>query len=144
MKLTTARLKKLIREELSKVSEAADDLSQMGSDMGFDYEPPLERAKGYMGDTEYEQLISIDPNGVVDNIYFAVDGSQDYEFAPVVLNNDKIKDSPTPGKARFAGNKSLTIPSQKFKIGKDGKFTVKSKDGQTVLMQIPRDQMQQL
>jgi len=143
MKLTTTRLKKLIREELSKLSEAVDDLSQMGSDMGFDYEPPLERAKGFVGDSYDEQPISITENGDV-NIMFSVNGDPDYEFIPKALNKEKLKSKPIPGMAQAVGDIILTIPKQKFKIGKDGKFAVKSKDGQTVIMQIPRDQMQEL
>lgn len=142
MKLTTARLKQLIREELQKVSEAADDLGQMGSDVGFDYEPPLERAKGFVGDSYDEQPISISENGDV-NIMFSVD-EEDYGFIPKALNKEKLKSKPIPGMAQTVGNIILTIPKQKFKIGKDGKFGIKSKDGQTVVMQIPRDQMQEL
>lgn len=144
MKLTTARLKKLIREELNKVSEAADDFAQMGSDMGFDYEPPLERAKGFTGEIEYEQPLGINEKGEAYNIMFSVNGDPDYDFIPQVLNKEKLKDKPRPGKARMVGDISLMLPKQKFKIGKDGKFGLKSKDGQTVLLQIPRDQMQEL
>tara|TARA_A100001201_G_scaffold141845_1_gene138327 strand:+ start:700 stop:1131 length:432 start_codon:yes stop_codon:yes gene_type:complete len=143
MKLTTERLKKLIREELSKISEAADDLSQMGSDTGFDYEPPLERAKGFMGDSMEEQPLSIEKNGDA-NFMFSVDGDPDYDFVPKVLNMDKLKNKPTLGMAQTVGSITLTLAKQQFKIHKDGKFAVKSKDGQTVLMQIPRDQMQEL
>ena len=123
MKLTTKRLKKLIREELSKVSEAAD----------MDFE----------GDSYDEQPISISENGDV-NIMFSVNGDPDYEFIPKALNKEKLKSKPIPGMAQTVGDIILTIPKQKFKIGKDGKFVVKSKDGQTVIMQIPRDQMQEL
>ena len=123
MKLTTKRLKKLIREELSKVSEAAD----------MDFE----------GDSYDEQPISISENGDV-NIMFSVNGDPDYEFIPKALNKEKLKSKPIPGMAQAVGDIILTIPKQKFKIGKDGKFAVKSKDGQTVIMQIPRDQMQEL
>ena len=144
MKLTTARLKKLIREELSKVSEAADDFTQMGSDMGFDYEPPLERAKGFEGEIEYEQPLGINENGEAYNIMFSVNGNPDYDFIPKVLNKEKLQDKPRPGKARMVGDISLMLPKQKFKISKDGKFGLKSKDGQTVLLQIPKDQMQEL
>ena len=60
------------------------------------------------------------------------------------VKKEKLKSKPIPGMAQTVGNIILTIPKQTFKIGKDGKFGIKSKDGQTVVMQIPRDQMQEL
>ena len=75
---------------------------------------------------------------------FSVNGNPDYDFIPQVLNKEKLKDKPRPGKARMVGDISLMLPKQKFKIGKDGKFGLKSEDGQTVLLQIPKDQMQEL
>ena len=111
--------------------------------MGFDYETAQERAKGFMGDTEYEQPISIMKNGDVRGLYFSTNG-EDYDFMPKALNKEKLKDTPLKGKARTVGSMSLIVPQQNFKIAKDGKFSLKSKDGQLIALMIPADQMQEI